>query len=69
MADTRRVIYTAHAHVTGGRTARRRRREVADVAIDSSVMLMPTASRGYALALTRAVTLTSIDDQLRAWSS
>jgi hypothetical protein len=67
MADTRRVIY--NAHVTGGRTARRRRLEVADVAIDSSVMLMPTESRGYALAVTRAFTLPSIHDQLRAWSS
>ncbi len=109
MTENRRVIYTAHAHVTGGRTAghgrtsdgalevdlrapvemggegggtnpeelfavgyaacfesalasaaRRRRLEVADVAIDSSVMLMPTESRGYALAVTLAVTLPSI---------
>ena len=94
MADNRRVIYTAHAQVTGGRAAghgrtsdgalevdlrvppemggeaggtnpeqlfavgyaacfesalgavgRRRRLEVADVAIDSSVMLIPTQSR------------------------
>ena len=111
MADTRRDIYTAHAHVTGGRAAgqgrtldgalevelrtppemggegegtnpeqlfavgyaacfesalgtaaRRRRLEVADVAIDSSVMLIPTESRGYTLAVTLAVTLPSIDD-------
>jgi osmotically inducible protein OsmC len=110
MADTERVIYTAHAHVTGGRTAghgrtsdgalevdlrapveiggegggtnpeqlfavgyaacfesalgvaaQRRRLEATDVAIDSSVMLMPTDSRGYALAVTLAVTLPSID--------
>jgi len=111
MADNARVIYTAHAHVTGGRAnghgrtsdgvlevdlrpppemggegggtnpeqlfaigyaacfesalgaaARRRRLEVADVAIDSSVMLMPNESRGYAIAVTLAVTLPSIHD-------
>jgi lipoyl-dependent peroxiredoxin len=115
MAENGRVIYTAHAHVTGGRAAghgrtsdgalevdlrapvemggegggtnpeqlfavgyaacfesalgaaaRRRRLEVADVAIDSSVMLMPTASRGYALAVTLAVTMPSIDDAVEA---
>ena len=115
MTDNGRVIYTAHAHVTGGRAAghgrtsdgalevdlraplemggegggtnpeqlfavgyaacfesalgaaaRRRRLEVADVAIDSSVMLMPTESRGYALAVTLAVTLPSIDDEVEA---
>ena len=105
MTNNGRVIYTARAHVTGGRTAghgprlgrrlgggspsarrsraeegggtnpeqlfavgyaacfesalgaaaRRRRLEVGDVAIDSSVMLMPTKSRGYALAVTSAV--------------
>jgi lipoyl-dependent peroxiredoxin len=115
MADNRRVIYTAHARVTGGRAAghgrtsdgalevdlrtpremggdgegtnpeqlfavgyaacfesalgaaaRRRRVEVADVAIDSSVMLIPTESRGYKLAVTLAVTLPSIDDELEA---
>ena len=46
--------------------ARRRRLEAGDVAIDSSVMLMPTASRGYALAVTLAVTLPSIDDAVEA---
>jgi osmotically inducible protein OsmC len=115
MADNGRGIYTAHAHVTGGRTAghgrtsdgalevdlrppvemrggaggtnpeqlfavgyaacfesalmgvaRRRRLDVPDVAIDSSVMLMPTESRGYALAVTLAVTLPSIDDGVEA---
>jgi hypothetical protein len=40
--------------------ARPRRIEVGDVAIDSSVMLMPTDSRGYALSLTLAVTLPAI---------
>jgi lipoyl-dependent peroxiredoxin len=111
MADNGRVIYTAHAYVTGGRAAghgrtsdgalevdlrapqelggegggtnpeqlfaigyaacfesalgavaRRRRLEAADVAIDSSVNLMPTQSRGYALAVTLAVSLPSIAD-------
>ena len=116
MADNRRVIYTAHAHVTGGRAAghgrtsdgalevdlrtppelggggdegtnpeqlfaigyaacfesalgavaRRRRLEVADVAIDSSVMLMPTESRGYTLGVTLAVTLPSVADEAEA---
>jgi osmotically inducible protein OsmC len=46
--------------------ARRRRLEVGDVAIDSSVMLMPTDSRGYALAVTLAVTLPSIDAEAEA---
>ena len=112
MAENGRVIYTAHAHVTGGRVAghgrtsdgalevdlrapvemggegggtnpeelfavgyaacfesalgsaaRRRRLEIADAAIDSSVMLMPTKSRGYKLAVTLAVTLPSVDDE------
>jgi lipoyl-dependent peroxiredoxin len=115
MTDNGRVIYTAHAHVTGGRAAghgrtsdgalevdlrapvemggegggtnpeqlfavgyaacfesalgaaaRRRRLEAGDVAIDSSVMLMPTENRGYALAVTLAVTLPSIDDGVEA---
>jgi lipoyl-dependent peroxiredoxin len=115
MTDNGRIIYTAHAHVTGGRAAghgrtsdgaldvdlraplemggegggtnpeqlfaigyaacfesalgavaRRRRLEAADVAIDSSVMLMPTDSRGYALAVTLAVTLPSVHDAVEA---
>jgi lipoyl-dependent peroxiredoxin len=115
MTDNGRVLYTAHAHVTGGRVAghgrtsdgalevdlrppvevggegggtnpeqlfaigyaacfesalagvaRRRRFDVADVAIDSSVSLIPTESRGYALAVTLAVTLPSIDDRVAA---
>jgi osmotically inducible protein OsmC len=111
MADTRRDIYTAHAHVTGGRAAghgrtsdgalevdirapvelggegggtnpeqlfaigyaacfesaigavaRRRRLEAGDVAIESSVTLLPTENRGYTLAVALAVTLPSVDD-------
>ena len=115
MPDTTHAIYTAHAHVTGGRAAghaytsdgalevdlrvpaemggeggatnpeqlfavgyaacfesargtagRRRRIDVADIAIDSSVMLVPTESRGYSLAVTLAVTLPSIHDEAEA---
>jgi lipoyl-dependent peroxiredoxin len=115
MTENERVIYTAHAHVTGGRAAghgrtsdgalevdlraplelggegggtnpeqlfaigfaacfesalgaaaRRRRLEATDVAIHSSVMLMPTQSRGYKLAVTLAVTLPSISDPAEA---
>jgi osmotically inducible protein OsmC len=112
MTDNARVIYTAHAHVTGGRAAghgrssdgalevdlrapvevggegggtnpeqlfavgyaacfesalqavaRRRRLEAADVAIDSSVMLMPTTDRAYQLGVTLDVTLPSVADE------
>jgi osmotically inducible protein OsmC len=115
MTDNERIIYTAHAHVTGGRAAghgrssdgalevdlrapqemggegggtnpeqlfavgyaacfesalgavaRRLRLEAADVAVDSSVMLIPTRSRGYKLAVTLAVTLPSVDDEVEA---
>jgi osmotically inducible protein OsmC len=111
MTETRRAIYTAEAHVTGGRAdghgrtsdgaldvnlrlpnemggddggtnpeqlfavgyaacfesalgtiARRRRQEGGDVAIDSQVMLVPTADRRFKLAVTLAVTLPSIAD-------
>jgi osmotically inducible protein OsmC len=111
MTENVRTIYTAHAHVTGGRAAghgrssdgalevdlrapvetggegggtnpeqlfavgyaacfesalgavaRRRKLEAGDVAIDSSVALMPTKSRGYQLGVTLAVTLPSVDD-------
>ena len=111
MAETRRTIYTAEAHVTGGRAeghgrssdgalevdlrvpeemggdgggtnpeqlfavgyaacfesalgtvARRHRQDAGDVAIDSQVMLLPTADRRFKLAVTLAVTLPSIAD-------
>ncbi len=111
MAETRRAIYTAEAHVTGGRAeghgrtsdgalevelrqpeemggggggtnpeqlfavgyaacfesalgtaARRRRQDAGDVAIDSRVMLVPTADRRFKLAVTLAITLPSIAD-------
>ena len=60
------VGYAACFESAIGAVARRRRLEVADVAIDSSVMLMPTESRGYTLAVTLAVTLPSIDDGVEA---
>src|SRR4051794_9881193 len=115
MAHNEHVIYTANAHVTGGRAAghgrtsdgalevdlraplerggegggtnpeqlfaigyaacfesalataaRRRRIDVADVAIDASVSLIPTESRVYALAVTLAVTLPSVEDAVDA---
>jgi osmotically inducible protein OsmC len=115
MAEHGRVIYTAQAHVTGGRAAghgrssdgalevdlrvppemggegggtnpeqlfavgyaacfesalgtaaRRRRVEAGDLAIDASVMLMPTETHGYKLAVTLDVTLPSIDDVVEA---
>jgi osmotically inducible protein OsmC len=111
MADHKRGIYTAEAHVTGGRAeghgrtsdgalevdlrppremggsgggtnpeqlfaigyaacfesamgvgARRARREVGDVAIDSRVTLLPTDERSFELAVELAVTLPSVTD-------
>ena len=111
MTESRRVIYTAQAHVTGGRVAghgrssdgalevdirapvemggsgggtnpeqlfavgyaacfesalgaagRRRKQEVADVAIDATVMLIPTQDRRYKLAVALAVSLPSVGD-------
>jgi Ohr subfamily peroxiredoxin len=58
------VGYAACFESALGAVARRRRVEIADVAIDSSVMLIPTESRGYTLAVTLAVTLPSIGDEL-----
>ena len=111
MAEGRRIIYTAEAHVTGGRqeghgrtsdgalevdlrapeemggsgggtnpeqlfaigyaacfesalgaAGRRRKQEVADVAIDATVMLIPTEDRRYKLAVALAVSLPSVGD-------
>jgi Ohr subfamily peroxiredoxin len=111
----REPIYTAHAHVTGGRTAgrgttsdgalevdlrrpkemggegdgtnpeqlfavgyaacfesalgavaRRQKLEVEDVAIDSSVSLIPTEERGFKLGVELTVTLPSITDSEQA---
>jgi Ohr subfamily peroxiredoxin len=115
MTESKRVIYTAQAHITGGRVAghgrssdgalevdlrtpvemggsgagtnpeqlfavgyaacfesalgaagRRRKQEVGDVAIDATVMLMPTKDRRYELAVALAVTLPSVDDPAEA---
>ena len=111
MAEDRRPVYSAQAHVTGGRAAghgrtsdgalevdlrvpvemggdgggtnpeqlfavgyaacfesalagvaRRRRAELGDVAIDSTVMLVPTRERTYKLAVRLAITLPAFDD-------
>jgi Ohr subfamily peroxiredoxin len=111
MARSASILYTAEAHVTGGRAeghgrtsdgalevdlrapvemggsgggtnpeqlfaigyaacfesalatvARRRRQEAGDVAIDSKVMLLPSADRAFNLAVDLAVTLPWIDD-------
>ena len=110
-----KVLYTAKAHVTGGRTAghgrssdgvlevdlrtpaemggeergtnpeqlfavgyaacfegalgtvaRRDKLEVGDVAIDSSVSLIPTEERGFKLAVELTVTLPSVPDEAQA---
>ena len=115
MTGSRPAIYTAEAHVTGGRAeghgrtsdgalevdlrapqemggsgggtnpeqlfavgyaacfesalgvvARRRRQAAGDVAIDSTVSLLPTADRGFKLAVALAVTLPSVDDAREA---
>jgi lipoyl-dependent peroxiredoxin len=49
-----------------GAVARRLHREVGDVAIDSRVMLAPTADRAYKLAAELAVTLPSVSDPAEA---
>jgi Ohr subfamily peroxiredoxin len=48
-----------------GIVARRRRLEAGDVAIDSRVSLLPTADRGFTLAVALAVTLPSVPDPER----
>ena len=49
-----------------GAVARRGKLEVGDVAIDSSVSLIPTEERGFKLAVELDVTLPSVDDQAQA---
>jgi len=110
-----KALYTARAHVTGGRTnghgrsadgalevdlrlprqlggdgggtnpeelfaigyaacfegalatvARRKREETGEVAIDSSVMLLPTEERGFAIAVELDVSLPAIADPAKA---
>jgi osmotically inducible protein OsmC len=115
MTEHRRTLYTARAHVTGGRAnghgrtsdgvlevdlrapeemggqgggtnpeqlfaigysacfesalgtaGRRRRQEVADVAIDAQVTLYPNDERGFALGVELDVTLPSVEDAAEA---
>jgi Ohr subfamily peroxiredoxin len=56
------VGYAACFESALGAVARRRRQEVGDVAIDSSVMLVPTKDRAFNLTVALAVTLPSIED-------
>ena len=56
------VGYAACFESALGTVARRRRQEAGDVAIDSRVMLVPTADRRFELGVTLAVTLPSIAD-------
>ena len=56
------VGYAACFEGALGTAARRRRQDAGDVAIDSEVMLLPTADRRFKLGVTLAVTLPSIAD-------
>jgi lipoyl-dependent peroxiredoxin len=56
------IGYAACFESAMGVAARRRRQEVADVAIDSSVMPLATDDRGFKLAVALAVTLPSGSD-------
>jgi Ohr subfamily peroxiredoxin len=49
-----------------GAAARRSKDELGEVAIDSSVSLLPTEERGFKLAVTLAVTLDGIEDEAKA---
>jgi Ohr subfamily peroxiredoxin len=56
------VGYAACFESALGVVARRRRQEAGDVAIDSTVMLLPTEDRAFKLAVALAVTLPSVED-------
>jgi Ohr subfamily peroxiredoxin len=56
------VGYAACFEGALGAVARRRGQESTDAEIDSRVMLLPTADRGFKLAVELAVTLPSVDD-------
>jgi osmotically inducible protein OsmC len=56
------VGYAACFEGALGAVARRQKLEVADVAIESSVSLIPTEERGFKLAVELAVTLPSVTD-------
>jgi lipoyl-dependent peroxiredoxin len=56
------VGYAACFESALGAVARRRRQEVGELAIDSSVMLIPTPERTFKLGVVLAVTLPSVAD-------
>lgn len=56
------IGYAACFESALGVAGRRDRQEVGDVAIDSQVMLLPTADRGFALAVELDVSLPSVED-------
>jgi Ohr subfamily peroxiredoxin len=56
------IGYAACFESALGFAGRRRHQEVGDVAIDSRVMLLPTAERGFGLAVGLDVSLPSVDD-------
>ena len=60
------VGYAACFEGALGAVARRDKLEVGDVAIDSSVSLIPTEARTFKLAVELAVTLPSVPDQEQA---
>ena len=60
------VGYAACFEGALGAVARRDKLEVGDVAIDSSVSLIPTEGRAFKLAVELAVTLPSVPDQEQA---
>jgi lipoyl-dependent peroxiredoxin len=60
------VGYAACFESALGAVARRQKLEVGDVAIDSSVSLIPTEERGFKLRVELAVTLPSVEDQEQA---
>jgi osmotically inducible protein OsmC len=60
------VGYAACFEGALGAVARRQKLEVQDMAIDSSVSLIPTEERGFKLAVELAVTLPSVTDSEQA---
>ena len=60
------VGYAACFEGALGAVARRQKLEVDDMAIDSSVSLIPTEERGFKLAVELAVTLPSVTDSDQA---
>jgi Ohr subfamily peroxiredoxin len=60
------VGYAACFESALGAVARRQKVEVADVAVDSSVSLIPTEERGFKLGVELTVTLPSVEDREQA---